>query len=145
MSVRFFYKEMDDEELHGDQVYSLKNYFHSKKELKKEIKSSLNSFSCPSCGGHRISGNNGVVEIGKVRLYREKKKRGLFGTKYVEENYQTVYRVYGIYLKPGGFLDPAGWARCNSCGWEEKGGKKKSRVRWMSINEVINKIDSIGR
>lgn len=140
MGIRFRYEKKPTEEAHGNNAVERSCDFSSKKELKKAVKNGFENFQCPNCGGHRMESDKLVVEFGKVRFFKEVRKRGLFGfgKKYVEKHVRDVYRIHRIYLEPRGalgFLTPAGYIRCKSCKWEEKGGKS---VRWLSIDDVMN-------
>ncbi len=93
------------------------------------------NYQCPNCGGHRIEGDKVVVEIGKVRFFKEVYKKGFWGGKHVDKHDRDVFRVYNIYLEPSGFLSFAGYIRCKSCKWEQKGAKG---IKWLSLNDIAN-------
>lgn len=135
MGISFDYKEQETKEEHGSNAYLTDSDFANKKELKSTIKDLFKNYQCPNCGGHRMTGNGVIVEFGKVRFFQEVEKKGLFGSKWVNEHDTDVYRLYNIYLEPSGFLSSAGYIRCKSCKWEQKGGKG---IKWMSINDIIN-------
>ncbi|CAN2044177.1 conserved hypothetical protein [Candidatus Magnetomoraceae bacterium gMMP-1] len=135
MGINFHYKTRATEEKHGKNAIESSSDFSSKKDLKNAIKHAFNNFECPICGGHRMDSSKIIVEIGKVRFFKQVKKKGLFGSKYVDKHDRNVYRIHRIYLEPSAFLSPAGYIRCKSCKWEEKGGKS---LKWLSINDVIN-------
>jgi predicted nucleic-acid-binding Zn-ribbon protein len=135
MGISFQYKDKPTEELYGNSAIEESGDFSSEKELKNTIKNIFKNYQCPSCGGHKMDGDNVIVEKGKVKFFKEVKKDGFFGSKYVNTHDRDVWRVYNIYLKPSGFLSFAGYIKCKSCGWEEKGQKG---VRWLSINDIQN-------
>jgi len=98
----------------------------------------MKKYSCPTCGGKKVVGENIEVSFAKIYMYRQVEKKGLFGRKkFVDELNDEVYRLYDITLKTGGFLDLAGYIRCKSCKWEIKGD---SRVQWLSINDIKNNL-----
>ena len=135
MSISFYYKDKSTEELHGQNAVEGHNDFPSKKELKNTIKAIFKNYTCPKCGGHRIDGDKVVVEIGKVSMFKEEQKKGFFGSKFVDKHEKDVYRVHNIYLESSGFLSSAGYLRCKSCKWEQKGAKG---VKWLSLNDIAN-------
>lgn len=135
MGINYFYKEKDTEELHGNNAVVGNYDFNTKKELKARVKQVIKNYACPSCGGHRVDGDKLVVEIGKVRFYKETYKKGFFGGKYTEKHQKDMFRIYGIYLQASGFLSFAGYLKCKSCGWEQKGAKG---VQWLSLNDIAN-------
>lgn len=136
MGIKFEYKEKDMKEVHGRTETRGNTDYNKKTELKKEIKNIFKNYECPNCGGHRVNGDGVVVEIGRVRFFREVKKKGMFGTKYVDKHDRDVYRIYTIYLESDGFLSAAGYLRCKSCKWEQK-GKKKTQVK-LRIDSLNN-------
>lgn len=135
--ISFALEEKETEKLHGNQVYETDNDFSSKSELKDSIKQLLRDFTCPECGGHKVKGSGVMVEMGKVRMYREVEKKGLFGgTKYAEEHIKDVWRVYGVGLRSGAFLGPdPGILKCKNCDWEEKGGKG---YKLVSVKDIFS-------
>ena len=133
MSISYSFKDMPVEELYGDLAIESSNDFSSMKELKQTIKDIFSEYACPNCGGHRVEGNKVIVEIGKIRMFKEVKKEGFFGSKYVDKHDRDVYRIYNIYLEPSGFLSFAGYIQCKSCKWEEKGAKG---IKWLSVNDI---------
>ena len=135
MSISFNYKDKPTEEAHGNNAKEGSNDFSSEKELKRTIKNLFKNYQCPSCGGHKMDGDSVIVEKGKVKFFQEVKKKGFFGSKFVTKHNRDIWRVYNIYLKPSGFLSFAGYIRCKSCKWEEKGQKG---VRWLSMNDIRN-------
>lgn len=135
MSISFSYEELDTEELHNSDAVELSGDFDNKRQLKKHIKSVMENFNCQSCGGHRLDGDNIIVEFCKIKLFGERVKRGFFGKKYVDDHQKSIYRVSNIYLRPGGFFSSAGYIRCKSCDWEQKGEKG---VKWISYNDFTN-------
>ena len=140
MSIRFEYKEKAMEEIHGNKFSKASKEYSKKSELKKDIKSIMKNYECPKCGGHRINGERVVVEIGKVRLFREEKKEGIFRTKYIEKHDRDIYQVYNVYLESGGFLSSAGYLRCKSCKWEQK-GRKGTQVN-LRIDSSFNQQEA---
>lgn len=134
MSISFTYEDKSTEEAHGSNAIETSNDFSSEKELKKTIKNLFKNYQCPSCGGHKMDGDNIIVEKGKIKFYQEVQKKGFFGgNKFVTKHERDIWRVYNIYLKPSGFLSFAGHIKCKSCKWEEKGQKG---IRWLSMNDI---------
>ena len=137
MGIHYRFEEQKIQEAHGSQAIAGSNDFSSKKEMKRAVKRLFKTYQCPNCGGHRTDGNSVVVKIGKVKLFKEKIKKGIFGKKYVHKRVGDLWRVYDIYLESSGFLSilsPSGYIRCKSCNWQQKGGKG---VRWLSVNDVM--------
>lgn len=136
MGVSYSFEEKETQELHGNHSIDGDNDFSTKRALKKYVKGVFKNYSCPSCGGHRVDGERITVEIGKIKFFKEIKKNGFFRkVKFVNKHYKDSYRIYNIKIESGGFLKFAGYLRCKSCGWEQKGAKG---VRWLSINDVMN-------
>jgi DNA-directed RNA polymerase subunit RPC12/RpoP len=118
MGISFRYEEKPAVEEHGSNAVEGSSDFPSIKELKKAVKDALNNFQCPNCGGRRMESEKIVVEIGKIRFFKQIQEKGFFGSKYVDKHDRDVYRVHRIYLEPSGvlgFLTPAGYIRCKSC------------------------------
>jgi len=135
MGISFEYENRQTKELHGNNAIEENYDFSTEKELKKTIKRIFKNYQCPNCGGHKMDGNRLIVEIGKIKFFREVIEKGFFGSKYVSKHDKDVWRIYNIYLKRSGFLTPAGFIRCKSCKWEEKGAKG---IKWVSIDDVRN-------
>lgn len=135
MSISFNYDEKPSKEIYGNSHAGEGKDFSSMKELKIYIRSMFKSYTCPNCGGHKIDGDKIIVEIGKIRFFKEVEKKGFFGIKYTNKHDGDIYRVFNIHLKPSGFLSFAGYIRCNSCKWEQKG---KKGVRWVSVHDALN-------
>ena len=135
MGISFEYKEQSVEQAHGSNAFMTDNDFEDKKSLKAAIKEVFKHYQCPDCGGHRMTGSGVIVEFGKVKFFQEVEKKGLLGRKWVTQHDRDVYRLYNIYLESSGFLSSAGYIRCKSCKWEQKGGKG---IKWMSINDIMN-------
>lgn len=139
MGIDYSFQEKPEQEAHGLQAVMGDNDFLSKGELKETIKRHFADYACPQCGGHRIEGDKIVVEIGRLRFFREEKRKrlfGLLGDKYVETHEKDVWRVYRIYLESSGFLSSAGYLRCKSCKWEVK-GSKGAQIAWYSIDDIL--------
>ena len=140
MDIDYSFKEKPEQEAHGLQAVMGDHDFDSKGDLKEAIKRHFADYACPQCGGHRIEGDKIVVEIGKLRLFREEKRQRLFGLladKYVVKHEKDVWRMYGLFLESSGFLSSAGYLRCKSCKWEVK-GNKGTQVVWYSISDILN-------
>lgn len=104
--------------------------FKSRMVLEKTIRLLFKKIECPDCGGHIISGNKVVIEIGKVKLYKEIKKKGVFGTKIKESYLRTIYFLYRIDLSPGGIILSGGFLKCKFCKWE-----KRAYSNWIPLFE----------
>lgn len=140
MGIDYSFKEKPVIEAHGYNAVMGENDFSSKSDLKNAIKSLFNNFKCPSCGGHRIEGDKINVEIGKVKFFQEEKRKrlfGLLGETHVEKHEKDIWRLYGVFFESSGFLSSAGYIKCKSCKWEEKGNKGSS-IQWYSINDILN-------
>lgn len=136
MGISYSFEEKDTQKLYGSHAVDNSCDFSTKGALKKYIKEYFKNYTCPSCGGHQVDGEKIIVEIGKVKLFKEVKKGGFFGkSKFKNEHFKDSYRVYNIQIESSGFLKFAGYLRCKSCGWEQKGEKG---VRWLSVNDIMN-------
>ena len=123
MGISLTFKEKETEEAHGDQAEEGEYDFNSKKELKNNVKGNFEHYECPECGGRRVTGNDVIIEFCKIRFFQQESKKGLFGVKYIDKHTKDVWRLNNIYLEPSSFLQSAGYIRCKSCQWEQKGEK----------------------
>lgn len=147
--VRFEYQPQETRELRKVDDYDTNNDFESEKDFKQTIKNYLRNYMCPRCNSHKVSGQGIIVRYGQVKFFKEVPYKGIFGgTKYRDECYKTLWRIYEIGLRPGiksGIIasgaDP-GRIKCNSkgCGWEIVAPiyKKKATITWYSANDIIN-------
>jgi len=123
MSISWEFECLDDQELHGNQAYDTDQDFESKSDAKKHLKQMFKNYQCLNCGGRNINGYGIVVEICKTKMYKQHLKKGiLWGEKYVDEHWKTIWRVKNIYAKKGGFFGGAGFMECKSCKTKMKGG-----------------------
>ncbi|MEE9355657.1 MAG: hypothetical protein V3U75_08730 [Methylococcaceae bacterium] len=134
MSINYTFKQKGTEETFGHEAVVKNRDYGSMKELKKAVKASFKAFRCPNCGYHGVDGSGVVVEIGKVRFFREKEKKGFFGKKYVSEHFRDVYRIYNIYLSSSFLTFFSGHLKCDTCKWKQHGG---SNTTWLSINDIF--------
>ncbi len=135
-SVSITFKDQKSAELYGHQAEVTDNDFASKSDLKDRVHQVFEHFECPNCGGHKVKGDNIIAEIGKVTMFEEVHKKGMFGKgKYVNEKSGTYWRLYNLYPQPSGILQSAGYLRCKDCKWELKGAKG---VKWVSVNDIMN-------
>jgi len=136
MSIKLEYEEEDVKEAHGAQAVRGDTDFSSKKELKGFVENMFESFQCPNCGGHQVSGRINV-KLGKVKFFQEELTKSFWGSKkYVNRHVEDIWRVYDVYLKPGGFLTSAGNLECKSCKWNMRG--ITSKVVWYSLNDIFS-------
>lgn len=123
MSISWNFDYIKDIELYGNQAYDTDKDFKSVSDAKKHINSMLKHYQCENCGGKRMTGHGVIIEIHKVKMYKQILKKGMFGgEKYVDEHWKTVQRVENMYVKSGGFLGGAGVIECKSCKEKIKGG-----------------------
>jgi len=122
MAINYEFEKRETEKLYGNQIYETDKDFDSKDNLIQYLKKIFENCTCEYCGGHRISGNGLIVEVGIVQMYKQEKKKKFFGgEKWVDIRWKTVWRIYDMYLKGRKFLIPAGSLKCLSCKNKVKG------------------------
>lgn len=115
-SVSWSWKHQKAQALYGSMAYETDNDFDSEKEAKNAINAYFTSRECDKCGSKDLNGDNIIVELTKVDLHREVKKKGFFGgEKLVEEHWKTVYRVGSIIFPQAHLFSSGGHFKCRKC------------------------------
>lgn len=115
-SVSWSWKHQKAQSLYGSMAYETDNDFDSEKEAKNAINAYFSSRECDKCGSKDLSGDNIIVELTKMDLHREVKKKGFFGgEKLVEEHWKTVYRVGSIIFPQAHLFSSGGHFKCRKC------------------------------
>lgn len=104
-SVSWNWKRLKDESLYSSMSYETNNDFPSEKDAKNTLNAYFKELECERCGYKNLNGDNIIVELTKVALCHEVKKKGFFGgEKLVEEHWKTVYRVGSIIFPQAHYL-----------------------------------------
>lgn len=115
-SVSWSWKREKDEKLFGSRSYETDEDFSSEQAAKSAVQSYFASRECDKCGRKNLSGSNISVELKRVDLHHDVKKKGLFGgEKTVEEHWKTVYRVGGFIYPTAHLFSSGGHLKCQ-CG-----------------------------
>ena len=119
MSVSWSWKHHKDEKLFGSKSYETDGDFLSEKSAKNAVDLYFTDMECEKCGHKKLGGSNIQIEITRVDLHHDVKKKGIFGgEKTVEEHWKTVYRI-GSFLFPTAHLfSSGGHLKCSNskCG-----------------------------
>ena len=116
-SISWNWKRQKDESLYGSRAYETDNDFSSEKNAKNTVNAYFSAQECGKCGSKDLNGDNIMVELTEVKLYREVKKNGFFGgEKMVEEYWKTVYRVGSILFPQAHLFSSGGHFKCRKCG-----------------------------
>ena len=117
MGVNWNWKWKKDQSLYGSKACLQNTDFDSKKEANKAIEAYFEQKECDQCGSKKVNGYNIKVEITKVNLYHDVKKKRFFGgEKTVEEFWKTVFRVGSIVFPSAWLLSSGGHFKCKKCG-----------------------------
>lgn len=115
-SVSWSWKHLKDESLYGSRAYETDNDFSSEKGAKNAVTAYFSAQECEKCGSKDLNGDNIIVEITKIALHHEVKKKGFFGgEKIVEEHWKTVYRVGSIIFPQAHLFSSGGHFKCRKC------------------------------
>jgi len=144
-SVNYSFELNEVVNLYNRQIEPYLHYPSSFDTLKSAVREFFEDFECEACGSKRISGDRVVVRYDRLRLHKDVEETGWFGRKHLTTKFiKEVYKVSGIYLRPGSLFVSPGYIACLACGWKIK-GQRKSYIRWMSVNDLENALRGLGK
>lgn len=143
MGIKYELVKQEPLKLYNRQIEPYLGYPDSFDVIRKIVRDFFENYVCESCGSRRVEGYKVAVHWRPVELYKDVEVKGWFGLTNLETKlYKRVYEVTGIFLKPGGFLDPPGRITCLACGWKVE-GERKNYIRWVSVNDIESAIRNL--